>query len=310
MAKVVQHLRNGRKLLFFFAWLLIAARRNNMIDQIWKSLLVEFVGTFTLVFVGAGAAALTAEQGGSILVTALAFGLILAGLVYAWGSISGMHVNPAVSFGFACAGRLDYKLMLGYWCAQVLGAIAAAGLIVYFFGSIGSADVSGSLLTEAVSTMDMWKTVLLEAILTFFFVVTILMVTKNPNAALANGIAIGTVLSAVMLVGLPLTGAALNPARSLGPEIFNGTLSKSWIYILGPLLGGLLAALVYRVVDADWSCKIFTDENGNTSKICRHALLDDQGRPVTDPATGATIYSEQIADNYKGSYKPINDMLA
>src|SRR4030042_3109293 len=103
-----------------------------MSDYLWKSLLSEFIGTFTLVFIGASAVALTVAQGGSILNSAFAFGLALMTIIYVWGSYSGAHVNPAVSFGFAVAGQMNWGLMLGYWIAQLLGGIAAAALVAYF----------------------------------------------------------------------------------------------------------------------------------------------------------------------------------
>lgn len=257
-----------------------------MSDYLWKSLLTEFIGTFTLVFIGAGAVALTAQQGGSLVGSAFAFGLVLMTIIYTWGTYSGAHVNPAVSFGFALAGRMNWGLMIGYWIAQLLGAIAAGALIAYFFGTENGAGASVGSLTYT----DQWKAVLLEAILTFFLVITVLFVTRNPMLAIASGLAIGLVLTFDMLVGAPLTGASMNPARSLGPAIFSNNMSSYWIYVIGPLLGALVAALVYKLYVTNWSCCVkvdecgnkITDECGNTLLECKRPVVDNCGKQVVD----------------------------
>lgn len=264
-----------------------------MIDYIWKALLSEFVGTFTLVFVGCGAVALTAAQGGSLVGSAFAFGLALMVIIYTWGSYSGAHVNPAVSFGFAVAGRMNWWLMLGYWIAQLVGAIAAAALIAYFFGTGTGAGASIGSLTNT----NAWAAVLLEAFLTFFLVITFLFVTRNPMLAIASGLAIGLVLTFDMLVGAPLTGASMNPARSLGPAIFSNNLGTYWIYVVGPLLGALVAGLVYKLFTIDWSCCTKVDECGNPVldecgkplKECKRPVLDNCGNEMKD-CDGNTMY--------------------
>jgi MIP family channel proteins len=257
-----------------------------MSDYLWKALLVEFLGTFTLVFVGCSAVALTAQQGGSLVGSAFAFGLALMAIIYAWGSYSGAHVNPAVSFGFAVAGRMNWGLMLGYWIAQLLGGILAAALIAYIFGTASGVGASIGSLTNT----DAWKAVLLEAILTFFLVVTILLVTRNPMLAVASGLAIGLVLTFDMLAGAPLTGASMNPARSLGPAIFSNNLGTYWIYVVGPLLGALVAALVYKLFTVDFTCcdkvdecgKPILDQCGRKLKECKRCVVDNCGNSVKD----------------------------
>jgi aquaporin Z len=255
-----------------------------MSDYLWKALLTEFVGTFTLVFVGAGAVALTAAQGGSLVVSGFAFGLVLMTLIYTWGSYSGAHFNPAVSFGFAVAGRMNWWLMIGYWIAQLLGGIAAGALIAYFFGTDNGAGASVGSFTNS----DAWRAVLLEAFLTFFLVVTYLFITRNPFLAIASGLAIGMVLTFAMFVGGPLTGASMNPARSLGPAIFSSNMGTYWIYIVGPLIGALVAALVYKLFTIDWSCcdKVddcgnpVLDACGNPLKECERPCVDSCGNPI------------------------------
>ncbi len=257
-----------------------------MADYVWKSLLTEFLGTFTLVFVTAGAFSLTVSQGGSLVGSALAAGLAFAALIYAWGSYSGAHFNPAISFGYAVAGRMHWGLMLGYWIAQLLGGILAAALIAYFFGTGTGAGASVGTLTNT----DAWRAILLEAILTFFLVITVLFVSRNPMLAVASGFAIGLVLTFDIIVGAPLTGASMNPARSLGPAIFSNNLGSYWIYIVGPLLGALVAALVYKLFTVDFSCceKIdecgnkVLDECGNTIKVCKRPKYDNCGNMIKD----------------------------
>ena len=257
-----------------------------MADFVWKSLLSEFVGTFTLVFVGASAVALTAAQGGSVLTSALAFGLALMTIIYVWGSYSGAHVNPAVSFGFAVSGQMHWGLMLGYWVAQLLGGITAAALVAYFFGTGTGAGASVGSLTNS----DAWKAVLMEAFLTFFLVIAYLFVYRNPLLALVSGVAVGLVLAFTFIAGGSLTGASTNPARSLGPAIFSNNMSTYWIYVVGPLLGALVAALVYKLFTMDFTCcdKVddcgnkVTDECGRTIKECRRPMVDNCGKPLTD----------------------------
>jgi MIP family channel proteins len=274
-----------------------------MSDYLWKALLTEFLGTFTLVFVGAGAVALTAQQGGSLIGSAFAFGLTLAALMYAWGNYSGAHFNPATSFGFAVAGRMNWVLMLGYWVAQLLGGIVAAGLIVYFFGSENNAGASVGSLTNT----DAWKAVLLEALLTLFLVVTILLITRNPTLSIASGLAIGLVLAADMFVGFPLTGASMNPARSLGPAIFTNNISTYWIYVVGPLLGALVAALVYKLMTWEFNCRPMTtdcgepilDACGKPMLTCTRAVVDSCGKEIKDcSGTVTETYTKHLVPEH------------
>jgi MIP family channel proteins len=255
-------------------------------DFLWKSLISEFIGTFTLVFIGASAVALTLAQGGSLLGSAFAFGLVLMTLIYVWGPYSGAHLNPAVSFGFAVAGQMNWALMLGYWVAQLVGGIAAAALVMYFFGTANGAGASIGSLTNT----DAWKAILLEAFLTFFLVLAYLFIYRNPMLAIVAGIAIGLVLTFAMLAAGPLTGASMNPARSLGPAIFSNNMGTYWIYIVGPLLGALVAALIYKLFVRDWSCcdklddcgKPILDACGNKLKVCKRPVVDSCGRAISD----------------------------
>ena len=258
----------------------------NPTDYIWKAILAEFVGTFVLLFVGASAVALTAAQGGSVLGSALAFGFVLIAIFYMLGWFSGAHVNPAVSFGFWVAGRMNAGLMIGYWIAQLLGGIAAAALVAYLFGTSSGVGASVGSLTNT----DAWKAVLLEAILTLILVFTVLLVTGNPTLAVISGVAIGVVFAALMLAGSALTGASMNPARSFGPALFSNNLGTIWIYIVGPLVGALIAALIYRLMVTDFSCcvkkdecgEVCKDECGRPIKICKRPVVDRCGKQISD----------------------------
>lgn len=253
---------------------------------LWKALIAEFVGTFALVFIGAGAAALSLQQGGSLLGTAFAFGLVLMTMIYVMGSYSGANFNPAVSFGLALSGRMNWDIMLAYWFVQLIAGIAAAALIVYFFGSESGVGASVGSLTNT----NAWKAVLAEAIATFFLVITVLIVTRKPMLALIAGIAIGLVLTFDILAIGALTGGSMNPARSLGPALFSGNMGTYWIYVVGPLLGGLVAALVYKLYTYNFNCcdkldecgNPMVDECGNRIKVCEYPVVDRCGRLLRD----------------------------
>gem|GEM_PF-138326 len=263
--------------------------------DLWKALLVEFLGTFTLVFVGASAASLTLAQGGSILTVGLAFGLALLAIIYIWGSYSGAHVNPAVSFGFAVAGQMNWGLMLGYWVAQILGAIAAAALVAYFFGTANGAGTPIGTLTYT----DAGRAIFVEAVITFFLVLAYLFIYREPMKALVSGIVIGSVLAIAVFAGGFLTGGSTNPALSLGTGIFSSNLGSIWIYIVGPLLGALVAALIYKLFTTDFNCcykvddcgKRVADECGNCIKVCKRPCLDKCGKPILDEC-GKQRYTE------------------
>ncbi len=202
--------------------------------------LAELVGTFTLVFIGAGAGALAATTGGGIVAVALAHGIALMVIVYSWGSISGAHVNPAVTFSLALVGRLDWGKAVRYWIAQLIGAAAAGYLLLFLLGTTGSLG-----MTLPAASVGPLPAVVIEAVLTFFLVIAVFgsaVAGRNGNAA---GLAIGLVLAMDILMGGSLTGASMNPARSFGPALALLHFQDLWIYLVGPFLGGGLAALLY-----------------------------------------------------------------
>jgi MIP family channel proteins len=215
-----------------------------MTQQYLKPVLAELVGTFTLVFIGAGAGALASEGSAGVIAVALAHGIALMVIVYAWGTVSGAHVNPAVTFSLALVKKIDWTTAVWYWVAQFVGAAVAAYLLAYLIGAeTGLGATTGSLTATPV------KTVIVEAVLTFFLVTAVFgsaVTGRNGNAA---GLAIGFVLAMDVLAGGPLTGASMNPARTFGPALATGDIGYFWMYVVGPLVGGAAAGLLYdRVI--------------------------------------------------------------
>jgi MIP family channel proteins len=209
----------------------------------FKPALAELIGTFTLVFIGAGAVAMARPSGGGIVAAAFAHGIALVVIVYAWGAVSGAHVNPAVTFALVLTGRVTWIKAAWYWAAQFIGGILAAYILLLLIGRMyGLGETTGSM------TGDPAPTIALEAILTFFLVIAVYgsaVAGRNGNAA---AIAIGLVLTMDILMGGYLTGASMNPARTLGPALAMGNLSYLWLYFVGPLLGGAAAGFLYERV--------------------------------------------------------------
>ena len=217
-----------------------------------RRFLAEFIGTFMLVLLAVGAAvsgiSATAFPGSGILGVAIAFGFVQIFVAYAFGPVSGAHINPAVTLGMLVARKIDTATAGVHWVAQFAGAIVAAGLLKLFVSQWGVTDQTGSLGTNNYGVhISATGAFVLEVVLTLLFVLTILLVTDRAAVAGAAGLAIGVALTAVHLVAIPLDGTSVNPARSLGPALFEGgdALSHVWLFILAPLVGGLLAALIY-----------------------------------------------------------------
>ena len=206
-----------------------------------KVFLAEFIGTFALTFIGAAAGI----SGAGLVAVALAHGFTLAVFAYAYGHISGTHVNPAVTFGLALNGTLKWGQAVFYWIAQFAGAAFAALLLKLFLGDISGGATVGSL-TASAPVMAM----AVEAILTFFLVNTILHTAVAGKGGSMAGWAIGMTLAFAILAGGPLTGASLNPARTFGPAIFAapslGSVYTYVIYLFGPLIGSTLAVIAFN----------------------------------------------------------------
>jgi aquaporin NIP len=210
-----------------------------------RALLAEGIGVFCLVFCGCGAIMVNAEHGspGSTGV-AIAFGLAIMVMIYAVGHVSGAHLNPAVTLAFGFSRHFPRARVGAYWIAQCAGAIGAAAVLR---GSLG--DVANVGATQP-SGSD-WQSFLWEVVLTFFLMLVIMAVATDTRAVgEAAAIAIGGTVALDALVGGPVSGASMNPARSLGPALVSGTFDALWIYLLAPPLGAALGAAVYQVIRA------------------------------------------------------------
>ncbi|MCS6871626.1 MAG: aquaporin [Anaerolineae bacterium] len=215
--------------------------------NLFQVILAEFLATFTLVFIGVSAVAYllrsqTSTDAG-IVVAALAHGFAVIALAYAFGHVSGAHANPAVSFGMTLGGKLSPVTMLIYWAAQFIGGIAAAAVVLYLFGN----DATLLAKQHAATALgnDFLKIVLVEGLLTFFFVSTIYQAAGMGRAGNLAGVLIGMTLAGCILAGGSLTGAALNPARYLAPSLVGGDLSNLVPFFVGTLGGGGLAGLLH-----------------------------------------------------------------
>jgi aquaporin TIP len=205
----------------------------------------EFVGSFALTFVGAGAIAVT--LGGDLVAIALAHGLVIGVMASAVGHISGGHFNPAVTFGFLVTRRIDPALAVVYWISQMLGAVFGALLLILVVPDdlTDAVNLGVPALGEGVGGGAGF---LLEAILTFFLVWVIFATAADPRGTFKSiaGLAIGFTITLDILIGGPLTGAAMNPGRAFGPQLVGGEWANAWVWYLGPLLGGGAAALLYE----------------------------------------------------------------
>ncbi len=210
-----------------------------------KKYLSEFIGTFVLVVFACGTAAVvgcSAENGTGYLLTALAFGLVIVAMAYSIGNVSGCHINPAVSIAMLVSGKLGIKDFIGYVAAQFAGAIAGAGVLKAILGA------ESGLGANALYNDNIALSIIIEIILTFVFVIAILGVTSKESNGAVSGIVIGLTLTLVHILGISFTGTSVNPARSFGPALLLGgeALSDVWVFLVAPLAGGVLAALVYK----------------------------------------------------------------
>lgn len=229
-----------------------------------RKYIAEFIGTAVLVIFGCGSAvaanALLDAQGVvvplsfSTLLISFAFGLVIVAMAYSIGNVSGCHINPAVSLGMLIAGKMSVTDFIGYVIAQILGGIAGAAVLMgmlggtqYGLGTNGygeEASAIGASLTQAI---------LVEVVLTFVFVYTILGVTSKEKYSSVSGVVIGLTLTLVHILGVPFTGTSVNPARSLGPALFAGgeALSQVWVFIAAPLVGAAIAAVVFMLLQPE-----------------------------------------------------------
>jgi aquaporin Z len=221
-----------------------------------KKYAAELVGTFVLVFGGVGSAVLAGSHIGFVGV-AFAFGLSLLAMVYTIGPISGCHINPAVTLGVLLAKKIGVKDAVGYWVAQVVGAVIASACILFIAnGAAAGYNVAIEGLgangygAHSPGQFSMAAAFVAEVILTMFLVLTVLGSTDIKAPVGFAGVAIGLVLTLIHLVGIPITNTSVNPARSIGPALFVGgwALQQLWLFILAPLIGAAIAAAVYAAI--------------------------------------------------------------
>ncbi len=214
-----------------------------------RKYIAEFIGTFVLVLFACGTAAMTGCSTTSFdtayLLTALAFGLVIVAMAYSIGNVSGCHINPAVSIAMLVSGKMSVKDFIGYVVSQFLGAIAGAGVLMAIIGTERGLGANG------LFENDILKSLIVEIILTFVFVIAILGVTSKVENGKVAGLVIGLTLTLVHIFGIAFTGTSVNPARSFGPALFVGgdALANVWVFIVAPLVGGALAAVVYKALD-------------------------------------------------------------
>ncbi len=212
----------------------------------------ELIGTFVLVFIGCGSAVIAGGHIGFLGIS-FAFGISVLAMAYAIGPISGCHINPAITIAMLVAGKISAKDTVGYIIAQVLGAIlGAAVLMVIAKGMVGYA---GGLGTNGYGELSpdkysMQSAIIAEIVLTFIFLMVIFGSTAKNAAPGFAGLAIGLSLTIIHLVGIPIDGTSVNPARSFGPALLAGgeALSQVWVFIVAPIIGGILAAIVWKLI--------------------------------------------------------------
>ncbi|MDH4452199.1 MAG: aquaporin [Verrucomicrobiota bacterium] len=210
-----------------------------------NKLLSELLGTFTLVFAGTGAIVINDVSDGVIghAGIALTFGLVVMAMIYTFGEVSGAHLNPAVTLGFAVAGRFEWKNVPGYVLAQIIGAVAASGVLHWLFPAhekLGATLPAGSAM----------QSVVLELILTAILMLVILRIsTGAKEKGITAGIAIGGVIALEAMFAGPICGASMNPVRSLAPALVSGHLEHLWIYLAAPTLGALLAVPLAKMTN-------------------------------------------------------------
>ena len=213
-----------------------------------KRYISEFIGTFSMVFCGCGAMTINEVTGGTVthVGIGLTWGLIVMAMIYAFGETSGAHFNPAVTIAFAYAKKFAWKEVPKYIIVQILGAFVASGVLLFLFPE-------SEFLGSTIPKVDVWRAFVLELLLTFFLMVTIINVsTGSKEIGVIAGIAIGGVVLLEAIFAGSITNASMNPARSLGPNIVSGNIEGLWLYLVAPVLGALLAVV---------SCKLVKDDN-------------------------------------------------
>lgn len=227
-----------------------------------KKYFAEFIGTMVLTLLGCGTAVFVGcGEPAGVFATAAAFGLSVIAMAYTIGAISGCHINPAITLGVVLSKRMSWKDACGYWVGQFLGGIAGAAILFWIVSATGAqaamGDPAGLGANGVANAGGAWGAVLVEVIATFLFVLVVLGTTdEKKGAGNLAGLAIGFTLILIHLVCINLTGTSVNPARSFGPALFVGgeALANVWVFIAAPLVGGAIAALVWKCLACDCKC--------------------------------------------------------
>ncbi|MBR4403806.1 MAG: aquaporin [Clostridiales bacterium] len=249
-------------------YMVLPSNRDDSTVSFIQKFTAEFIGTFVLVFVGCGTAMAVGcdtVNGGGYILTAFAFGLVIVAMAYCIGNVSGCHINPAVSLAMLISKKMTIQEFWGYVVFQILGAVSGAGLLQYLFEQAQKIDMTGVYDAEKKAMLS-WGLganglagvnnnfvagLIIELVLTFIFVLTILGVTdaKFKHGSF-GGVVIGFALVLVHILGISFTGTSVNPARSIGPALFAGgaALTSLWVFITGPMAGAALAAVVYKAL--------------------------------------------------------------
>ena len=209
----------------------------------FRACIAELIGTAVLVFFGCGTACVIGcDVTGGYLATAVAFGLVIVAMAYSIGNISGCHINPAVTLSMFISNKISLKDAVTYWIAQFAGGILGGALLLVFFPK------SSGLGTNGLYDGSIAKSLLIEVILTFVFVLAILGVTSKVKNDQIAGLVIGLTLTLVHILGIGFTGTSVNPARSFGPALFAGgdALKNVWVFIVAPLIGAAIAAYCWK----------------------------------------------------------------
>jgi MIP family channel proteins len=237
-----------------------------MSNQIMTKLVAEFIGTFSFVFIGAGTAAVIGDGVGlpGMAAIALAHGLAIMAFAFAYGSVSGGHMNPAVTVGVLAAGAMDPIDAIGYVASQLVGGIAGALLLRTLLGGVatglGTPELAHDLALGGVSlTITPVAGFVIEAVLAFFLVTVVLSTAVAGRAGNLAPLAIGMTLTFNILMGGALTGAAFNPARALGPMVATGKFDDAWLYVAAPIVGAVIAAILHTGL-----CRLAQEEMAST----------------------------------------------
>ena len=228
---------------------------NQLNLNVMKKFLAEMLGTFVLVFIGCGSAVIAGGNVGFLGIS-FAFGIAVLTMVYAIGAISGCHINPAITVAMLFAGKISGKDAGGYIIFQIIGAILGAGVLYLIAQGLVGYDITANGLGQngygsgSPAGYDMSAAFIAEVVLTAIFLLVIFGATHKDAPGKFAGIAIGLALTMIHIVGIPITGTSVNPARSIGPALFVGgdALSQLWLFIVAPILGGILGAVLWKYI--------------------------------------------------------------